>query len=1352
MVVARSAAASAPEPVLQPSWLQAHADELRTEQAAWAEQALSLGFAAAVCVLVSLNAAWVAGAAAALQASLASNLDTLAKLSSVDLVSREFAKAAAVFVGAASLRPALIWLNSLIWKTGAHAPFVGSLLCAVEPPLRVAGLTVWVLHAMRAKGISHDLFAMVTGGNGCAVSAMHLDELMSTAVLSWVLLRLKGVLLSGMMGQGSASASGSKANRPMRLLDAALSAACVLIGLAYCSEAMALPMSRAITSLGAFGLIIGLASQELASNLVGGFSILLTQPFAVGDEIAAPLPGVGLVRGVVEDVGLMRTTLTGTDGSPLLSALSALYHHDDPKVKDEADRWLETWQQSTEAWSVADGVLHDAGSSLEAQYFCAQTLRTKVQRDFEELPPNTMDSLRNSLLALLIKHSSGKPPVRTQLCLALAAVCVHVPAALWGEGGALQWFGSKLAAVPPEAALPCLLELLTVLPQEANSHKVAVRPERRRDHANELASSTGLALQMLTQCLSASSGDRTKDQTLEAFGAWLRLAGGRRLPLEGTQLAVHPLTRAALAGLSSADTFYACVEAVCELIWVTVDPDTAAINEAMMPLIQVLVPEVMKLRGRFAIAARRLASEAPGSPVPPDDATDDFDDDEDTAKGMARLFAEAGEAYIFLIARATPEVAPPAEAMLEVAAYPNFSIASMSFQFWAKLARQLRPRTRPPDGPTRFSAPPLPPPPDATEEERVRRATFYRPAFEKLVVQTRGRLRYPSNWGSWSREEHMDFRRQRMDMADTLEDAAGVVGFGRCLQLLLQPLHALSAGVAQGQPFDWRSAEAVLFCVRSVAKHCTDTCDTQLRDLLRALPQLPATETQLLYTVCHVIAQYSPWLGAALNARTAEPEMPQLLLNMAVSALSRTESAGAGAKALAQLCDHCGPALLPVMDSLMALYRSALYAGACGQLAGRGSDGEAAAAARTRLHGMNDDDVHMLVGAVCSATQRCVSPERLGPAAASLMQPLMDLLQHVLPLLPDPAQGQPSAGLSKAFPYLAPLVDRVATVLQSFTRPDITAQLVTWAWPALDALVVRVGADAQVTERACRALRYGIKGSGQAVSGLLPQLLDALPQRFRATRHPAFLYIFSELVKIFGAEPGRDVLLAPVLQALLADATVGLTGLRQLESQPDLVDDVLLLVYRSLGYCPRIMLSPPAASLPGMLNVAMLGTLMQHREACCSSLTLFVRLLEPRTLEGCSPGAADARTAALLPRGPTLTRLLLAGVAGCVPFSRVTDIADALTAVLKACGPTGMQWLRDALQLLPSAAVAASDCTVLLTAASVVCAGDTMGRPAAALDGPLSEFAELCRRTKRCSQAAQRALLPPELLPEFGLQ
>jgi hypothetical protein len=63
----------------------------------------------------------------------------------------------------------------------------------------------------------------------------------------------------------------------------------------------------------------------------------------------------------------------------LLEALNALYHHEDKQVKDQASRWLESWQQSPEAWSSSDAVLHDPSSTMEAQYFCAQTLRTKVR-------------------------------------------------------------------------------------------------------------------------------------------------------------------------------------------------------------------------------------------------------------------------------------------------------------------------------------------------------------------------------------------------------------------------------------------------------------------------------------------------------------------------------------------------------------------------------------------------------------------------------------------------------------------------------------------------------------------------------------------------------------------------------------------------------------------------------------------------------------------------------------------------------------------------------------------------------------------------------------------------------------
>lgn len=62
----------------------------------------------------------------------------------------------------------------------------------------------------------------------------------------------------------------------------------------------------------------------------------------------------------------------------LIEAIQLLYAHPDDKVKRQAGEWLEQWQQSVEAWSMSDAVLHDRSCAIEAHYFCAQTLRTKV--------------------------------------------------------------------------------------------------------------------------------------------------------------------------------------------------------------------------------------------------------------------------------------------------------------------------------------------------------------------------------------------------------------------------------------------------------------------------------------------------------------------------------------------------------------------------------------------------------------------------------------------------------------------------------------------------------------------------------------------------------------------------------------------------------------------------------------------------------------------------------------------------------------------------------------------------------------------------------------------------------------
>ena len=68
-----------------------------------------------------------------------------------------------------------------------------------------------------------------------------------------------------------------------------------------------------------------------------------------------------------------------------------------------------------------------------------------------------------------------------------------------------------------------------------------------------------------THAACACAADRSREQVLEAFGAWLRVAAGSA-HLDGASLAAHPLTAATLAGLqvrvfsrSFCHTFLSCL-------------------------------------------------------------------------------------------------------------------------------------------------------------------------------------------------------------------------------------------------------------------------------------------------------------------------------------------------------------------------------------------------------------------------------------------------------------------------------------------------------------------------------------------------------------------------------------------------------------------------------------------------------------------------------------------------------------------------------------------------------------------------------------------------------------------------
>ena len=385
-------------------------------------------------------------------------------------------------------------------------------------------------------------------------------------------------------------------------------------------------------------------------------------------------------------------------------------------------------------------------------------------------------------------------------------------------------------------------------------------------------------------------------------------------------------------------------------------------------------------------------------------AEGDHDDSEEDAKGMARLFAEVGEAYTGLIAEAAPQVQAPVEALLDVASHPDDAICSISFNFWHRLSRALTIGLHPEPlgahacaegrgglcvgtgglgwgaccamaGCWSAEPPPTHPPSHTTlppaeseegpvsDEERERRVRVFTPTLERLVALIRGRVRFHDNFESWHRDERQDFKRARcvapgagvcgmrvreggcgghqrpvaisgppshcpriaasnralallhltalppspsthacsVAVGDTLIDCASVLGGGRMLQLLVEPLLELSKQVgaacwasangsswanAAGQPpatarppsaaprsppscppqvtsggtFDWRTAEAALYCVRAVHRCAPLPGDALMTSLFASLPMLPAVP-QLQYTVALTVGAYADWLS-----------------------------------------------------------------------------------------------------------------------------------------------------------------------------------------------------------------------------------------------------------------------------------------------------------------------------------------------------------------------------------------------------------------------------------------------------------------------------------------------------------
>lgn len=944
-------------------------------------------------------------------------------------------------------------------------------------------------------------------------------------------------------------------------------------------------------------------------------------------------------------------------------ALNALYHHPDDAVRMQADRWLQDFQHTIDAWQVADNLLHDATSNLETLIFCSQTLRSKVQRDVEELPSEAVRGLQDSLNTLLKKFHKGPPKVRTQISIAVAALAVHISAEDWGGGGIVNWLRDEMNSHPE--FVPGFLELLTVLPEEVSNYKIAARPERRRQFEKELTSQMEVALSTLTACLHINE---LKEQVLEAFASWLRLK--HRIP--GSVLASHPLVLTALSSLHSEILSEASVNVISELIHYSAAGSSggATVN---MPLIQVIVPQIMSLKAHL---------------------TDSSKDEEDV-KAIARLFADMGDSYVELIATGSDESMLIVHALLEVASHPEYDIASMTFNFWHSLQVILTKR----DSYISFGNE------ASAEAERSRRLQVFRSAYESLVSLVTFRVQYPQDYQDLSLEDLKEFKHTRYAVADVLIDAASVLGGDATLKILYIKF---VEGVAccGNKHNEWRPAEAALFCIRAISTYVSVVEAEVMPQVMALLPKLPQ-QPQLLQTVCLTIGAYSKWFDAA----SSDPSILASVLSILTSGMSTSEdTAAAAALAFRHICDDCRKKLCGYLDGLYNVYRTAVN--------GEGS-----------LKVSAEDSLHLVEALSMVITE--LRQDDAKKALEMLCLPVVTPLQEIINQGPEILQKKHPRDLTVH-------IDRFAYIFRYVNHPEAVADAIQRLWPIFKAIFDIRAWDMRTMESLCRACKYAVRTSKRFMGITIGAILEEIQGLYQQHQQPCFLYLSSEVIKIFGSDPSCASYLHNLIEALFKRTTCLLTSIEEFTSRPDVADDCFLLASRCIRYCPQLFI--PSSVFPSLVDCSMIGITVQHREASNSILTFLSDIFDlAKSCKG--EEFLSVRDSVIIPRGASITRILIASLTGALPSSRLETVTYALLALTRAYGVRSLEWAKESVSLIPLTALAEVERSRFLQALSEAASGVDVNAAMA----PVEELSDVCRRNRTVQEIVQGALKPLEL-------
>uniref|UniRef100_A0A7N6AVB7 Transportin-3 n=1 Tax=Anabas testudineus TaxID=64144 RepID=A0A7N6AVB7_ANATE len=347
-------------------------------------------------------------------------------------------------------------------------------------------------------------------------------------------------------------------------------------------------------------------------------------------------------------------------GKPSLAlvyqAVQALYHDPNPAGKERASVWLGELQRSMYAWEISDQLLQ-LKQDVESCYFAAQTMKVKIQTSFYELPPETHNALRDSLLTHIQNLKDLSPIIVTQLALAIADLALQMASWKGCVHTLIEKYNNDISS------MPFLIEILTVLPEEVHSRSLRIGANRRTEIIEDLAFYSSTVVTLLTTCVEKTGNDEKMFiKVFRCLGSWFNLG-----VLDSNFMARKK-------NLIQKQTYYetptnlheAASDCVCSALYAIENVDTN------MALALHLFQGVLTLETAYHMAVAR--------------------EDLDKVLNYCRIFTELCETFLETTVRSPGQGMGDLrtlELLLICAGHPQYEVVEISFNFWYRLGEHL---------------------------------------------------------------------------------------------------------------------------------------------------------------------------------------------------------------------------------------------------------------------------------------------------------------------------------------------------------------------------------------------------------------------------------------------------------------------------------------------------------------------------------------------------------------------------------------------------------------------------------------------------------------------------------------